>query len=301
MLPNHVDGFIDLKVLADIHQALCMSVLEEDLELATWVKDHFLYEPTTGEGREIRTSEGFSKLDRAYRRVRLLTNKAQDKWPFYDRAWKKMSNATVMNNARGEAAPGVSLPGMTNGALDSPIRNEQSAHKGESMSAVDMSDTLQNSVSLQPATEDVEWNTDNPKVRGPNGRYMPKCKTSPSSANSSRTTGSKRPKDTVSDTDEEDETDITPASANFHDEVIADEPPTPASAVHSKLHGSPRAYTLAAESDPVTSNLDRRPPNLFRKYKRKSEPVSQEGPKRKRGRPRLSEQQRPVADGEEEE
>jgi hypothetical protein len=46
------------------------------------------------------------------------------------------------------------------------------------------------------------------------------------------------------------------------------------------------AYTLAAESDPVPSSLDKLPPNSFRKLKRKSEPTAQEGPRRKRGRPR---------------
>jgi hypothetical protein len=56
------------------------------------------------------------------------------------------------------------------------------------------------------------------------------------------------------------------------------------------------AYLLAAEADPVPSNLDKLPPNSRKILKRKSEPVSQEG-ERKRGRyggivgrPRKSEQ-----------
>jgi hypothetical protein len=133
MLPAYVDGFIDLKTLADIHQFLNQSELEEDLVLAAWVKDYYLYEPIKSDGREIRTTEGFSKLDRAYRRVRSLTNKAQDKWPFFDRNWKSMSSTTVRNNARGEAAPGVSLPGMSNAAHDSPISSAQDARRGESI------------------------------------------------------------------------------------------------------------------------------------------------------------------------
>jgi hypothetical protein len=133
VLPNHVDGIIDLKTLADIHRFLNQSSLEEDLALAAWVKEHYLYEPIASEGREIRTTEGFSKLDRAYRRVRSLTNKAQDKWPFFDRHWKSMSSATVRNNARGEAAPGVSLPGMSSAAHDSSMSNAQQARRGKSI------------------------------------------------------------------------------------------------------------------------------------------------------------------------
>jgi hypothetical protein len=131
-LPAHVDGFIDLKTLADIHRFLNQSELEEDLALAAWVKEHYLYDPIKSDGREIRTTEGFSKLDRAYRRVRSLTNKAQDKWPFFDRNWKSMSSTTVRNNARGEAAPGVSLPGMSNSAHDSPMSSARDARRGES-------------------------------------------------------------------------------------------------------------------------------------------------------------------------
>jgi hypothetical protein len=132
MLPTNVDGFIDLKTLADIHRFLSQSASDDDLALAAWVKDNYLYEPINVDGREIRTTEGFSKLDRAYRRVRSLTNKAQDKWPFFDRAWKSMSSTTVKNNARGEAAPGVSLLGMNNATHDSPMINGQDARGGKS-------------------------------------------------------------------------------------------------------------------------------------------------------------------------
>jgi hypothetical protein len=132
LLPSHVDGIVDLKTLGDIHRYLSESENGEDLTLASWVKSHYLYEPIDAEGREIRTTEGFSKLDRAYRRVRSLTNKAQDKWPFFDRAWKKMSANTVRKNGRGEVAPGVSLPGMTNAARDSMVSSDTDAHNGES-------------------------------------------------------------------------------------------------------------------------------------------------------------------------
>jgi hypothetical protein len=161
MLPTHVDGFIDLKTLADIHRFLGQSASEDDLVLAAWVKDNYLYEPINVDGREIRTTEGFSKLDRAYRRVRSLTNKAQDKWPFFDRAWKTMSSNTVKNNARGEASPGVSLLGMNNATPDASISNAQDARCSESLrvkiqvesnllSCTDTSSTASSFVSFGP-------------------------------------------------------------------------------------------------------------------------------------------------------
>lgn len=58
-------------------------------------------------------------------------NKAQDKWPFFDSSWKKMSTTTVRNNARGVDASGVSLPSMTSATRDSAMSNEQDAPKGE--------------------------------------------------------------------------------------------------------------------------------------------------------------------------
>jgi hypothetical protein len=111
LLPEEVFGHVDLETLANIHRYLCESELHEDIELATWMRENYLNDlsndlPTV----EIRTAQGFSKLDRAYRRVRSLTNKAQDKWPFFDRNFKQMSSATVRNNARGEAAPGIMYP-----------------------------------------------------------------------------------------------------------------------------------------------------------------------------------------------
>lgn len=123
VLPKHVDGFIDLKTLTNIHRYLSQSEMDDDLTLAAWVKQNYLYEPILEEGRFIRTTEGFSKLDRAYQRVRSLTNKAQDKWPFFDRAWKEMSTTTVKNNARGEAAPGIAILDMDSEPFDSAIVN----------------------------------------------------------------------------------------------------------------------------------------------------------------------------------
>lgn len=133
ILPTHVDGYIDLPTLKDIHRYLTESSSAEDQALAAWIKTHYLYEPTTEPGREIRTTEGFSKLDQAYRRVRSLTNKAKDKWPFFDRNWKTMSNTRVRNNARGESAPGISLLGMDSMVYDLPATNGHDASQGESL------------------------------------------------------------------------------------------------------------------------------------------------------------------------
>lgn len=124
LLPEAVYAFIDLENLTNIHRYLRESELEEDQVLAAWILETYLYEPTDESYRTIRTTEGFSKLDRAYRRVRSLTNKAQDKWPFFDKNWKVMSSATVRNNARGEAAPGVLYPD-TEGRAARLIENHQ--------------------------------------------------------------------------------------------------------------------------------------------------------------------------------
>lgn len=111
MLPEEVIGHIDLRTLTDIHRYLCESELQEDIELAAWMWENYLDGLQNGSSTaEIRTAQAFGKLDRAYRRVRSLTNKAQDKWPFFDRNFKEMSSATVRNNARGEAAPGIMYP-----------------------------------------------------------------------------------------------------------------------------------------------------------------------------------------------
>lgn len=68
-----MEGIIDIKTLANIYYYLSQSSLADDLALAAWVKEHYLYEPINIEGRDIRTAEGFYNLERAYRRVRSLT------------------------------------------------------------------------------------------------------------------------------------------------------------------------------------------------------------------------------------
>lgn len=130
-LPDGVVGLVDLKTLVDIHRYLRESAAEEDAALAAWVEENYLnatIEPNQS-GRSIRTPEGFSQLDRAYRRVRSLTGKAQDKWPFFDRNWKTMSTITVRNNARGEAAPGQMYQGNATHIPPSAGRLDASSSK----------------------------------------------------------------------------------------------------------------------------------------------------------------------------
>jgi hypothetical protein len=110
LLPEEVFGHVDVATLGDITRYLHESESQDDTELATWIQRNYLDGLKKDQSTAtIRTSEGFAQLDRAYRRVRSLTNKAQDKWPFFDKNFKQMSTATVRNNARGEAAPGVSF------------------------------------------------------------------------------------------------------------------------------------------------------------------------------------------------
>ncbi|KAH6642503.1 hypothetical protein C7974DRAFT_385550 [Boeremia exigua] len=93
--PAQTGGFIDVECLTDIHKYLSQSEKSDDTTLAAWIKQQYLQEPLIETGRLIRDSEGFANLDKAYRRVRHLTGKAVDKWPFFDQNWKKMSSAAV--------------------------------------------------------------------------------------------------------------------------------------------------------------------------------------------------------------
>jgi len=94
-----------------IHEVLCNSETQDDVELATWIQERYLNAPrNASETEPMRTAQEFGRLDRAYRRVRSLSGKTQDKWPILDMHFKEMSSAMVRNNARSEAAPGVMFP-----------------------------------------------------------------------------------------------------------------------------------------------------------------------------------------------
>lgn len=101
-LPEYLNGYIDLITLVSIYKCLCESEKSDDITLAVWIKQNYLQEPLIENLRLIRDSEGFAKLDKAYRRVRQLTGKAQDKWPFFDQNWKKMSSNVVKNAILGD-------------------------------------------------------------------------------------------------------------------------------------------------------------------------------------------------------
>lgn len=170
MLPDTLIGYIDVATLQDIHLYLNQSALENDIALDAWLKEQFLYEPVTSPGREIRTTLGFFQLDRAYRRVRSLTNKAQDKWPFFSRAWKELSVRQVRNNARGESAPGVPLTGT-----GSPTGNEQCGQTSACLSDTIAAEVLSQPGGLQAAVQkSIEDDQEGGKVRGRNGRFTPK-------------------------------------------------------------------------------------------------------------------------------
>jgi hypothetical protein len=111
LLPEEFFGYVELATLEAIHTVLCNSGSQDDIELGKWTRETYLDKPKNTSGAEpICTAQAFGKLDRAYRRVRSLTGKAQDKWPILDMDFKPMSSATVRNNARGESAPGVMFP-----------------------------------------------------------------------------------------------------------------------------------------------------------------------------------------------
>ncbi|KAJ5035264.1 hypothetical protein J3E74DRAFT_455841 [Bipolaris maydis] len=329
LLPEEVFGYIDVVTLADIH-------------------------------RYLRETQGFAQLDRAYRRVRSLTNKAQDKWPFFDRNFKEMSSATVRNNARGEAAPGlgastVSNMAQSNCSFFSP-RTSGAVCFGKAKPppalydkrrlvqrnrtqffprpicqqtpAQQQADTITDASSRemiqpelpQPAATSIRRTrdaADDVKLETPS--------TSPSSHSKLNDNDSKadpirdaggwqdddlsslkkikkpkgkggRPSLKSSDQNEDVSVEVQTPSTPPPDQKIEEQNKSNAAATiavldttsplaakdgtenqATSLAASTPAYILAAEADPVPSNLDRLPPNSRRAIKRKSEPVVQEG------------------------
>lgn len=128
--PEHVNGFVDMNTLVDIQRYLGQSEKSDDSDLATWIKDQYLQEPLLEIGRPIRDTEGFVKLDAAYRRVRQLTGKAQDEWPFFDKNWKKMTSTAVKSIVLGDAAMGTNCSVTTSGFRDSPMSNGSISQNG---------------------------------------------------------------------------------------------------------------------------------------------------------------------------
>ncbi|KAG9200633.1 hypothetical protein G6514_006811 [Epicoccum nigrum] len=170
-LPEQFDGFVDTEILADINKYLSQSENSDDIALATWVKQNYLYEPVIEAGRPIRDSEGFSNLDKAYRRVRYLTGKAQDKWPFFDKAWKKMSSSVVKNAILGDAAMSQlqtvsnsqgSDTLMTNSFGDQQGRTSGNRNATVSSNTGNTVDQLAQKGKTPPPTEHSTWDTRHP-------------------------------------------------------------------------------------------------------------------------------------------
>jgi hypothetical protein len=240
-LPDHVDGFIDLKTLKDIHHYLNESTLEDDLTLAAWIKKHYLYEPIKSEGRIINTTEGFLKLHTAYTRVQSLTNKAQDKWPFFDRNWKSMTAKTVRKNGQGEAALGVS-------AHDSTI--PPSKQKEDPTAAATLATPPSEDL---PLPKEIAQDTGGGRTRGQNGKFMLK-----------QGSGKANPVPKAKTTKKALPSPLTPKSPQpacpSCDELLSP-------AAEMAWFGPP--LLLAAHAPAVWSNLDRLPPGCVRKNKRK--------------------------------
>jgi hypothetical protein len=132
-LPKHVDGFIDLDILVKIHECLSESKSEDDRALGVWVKSNYLQEPMglpEEKARLIRNPEGFANLDKAYRRARTLSGKAQDRWPFLNKDGKKLSSTLIKNAILGDAAMGVVRTESSGRVPDSPMSNILDGHSG---------------------------------------------------------------------------------------------------------------------------------------------------------------------------
>lgn len=100
-----IEGFVDLQTLGKIYDALRHSNSRSDVDLGAWIKETYLYEPLPEHNwasRQIWDKEGFEKIYAAYKRARVLTDKAVAKFPFFRRGNIKMSPAIVLKAAIGE-------------------------------------------------------------------------------------------------------------------------------------------------------------------------------------------------------
>ncbi|OAG10908.1 uncharacterized protein CC84DRAFT_1173228 [Paraphaeosphaeria sporulosa] len=130
-----VAGMVDLPTLAKMYAVLSTSHDDDDKNLAAWIKENYLPQDFDGVieqgGTAIKGAEGFSKLYNAYKRVRILTNRTQDKWPFFDRRWKRMTSAQVTKMATSDdPAP------PSNASAEVPMKSppvRESTEEGPSM------------------------------------------------------------------------------------------------------------------------------------------------------------------------
>ncbi|KAF1979269.1 hypothetical protein BU23DRAFT_151423 [Bimuria novae-zelandiae CBS 107.79] len=102
MLP--VEGMADLQTLCKMHASLTQSHQDYDKNLAAFIAEKYLpkdFGDHTEGGIPLQGAESFTKLYNAYKRVRNLTGRVQDKWPFFDRKWKSMPKNDVMHLMEG--------------------------------------------------------------------------------------------------------------------------------------------------------------------------------------------------------
>ncbi|KAF2640933.1 hypothetical protein P280DRAFT_518272 [Massarina eburnea CBS 473.64] len=114
-----VGGFVELEIVDTMWKAMQESKDPEDIELAAWMKTNYLNGYQGGVClKAIGTMVGFQRLDRAYKRVRMLTGRTQEQWPFVDRRFKKLAAAAFRKNyvpeveedSAGSSAPSSTQP-----------------------------------------------------------------------------------------------------------------------------------------------------------------------------------------------
>lgn len=98
--------------------------------MAIWVSSNYLRMHLDEKFCPIRNAEGFLNLDKAYRRARQLTGKAQDKWPFLNKFGRNLSSTVIKRAILGEVTVGTPQP-ETNGAVrDTPMTNGSDSRPG---------------------------------------------------------------------------------------------------------------------------------------------------------------------------
>ncbi|KAF9728593.1 hypothetical protein PMIN01_13421 [Paraphaeosphaeria minitans] len=131
-VPSMDEGMADLPTLAKIFEVLSTSQNvknNDDKDLASWIQANYLTRDFDGVIRDgsiaIKNTEDFAKLYNAYKRVRNLTNRTQDKWPFFNR-WKSMTSAQVTKMATSDS---IVSPSVTPAAF--PLKSSSVHESGD--------------------------------------------------------------------------------------------------------------------------------------------------------------------------
>ncbi|KAL5384653.1 hypothetical protein PMIN02_009132 [Paraphaeosphaeria minitans] len=134
-VPSMDEGMADLPTLAKIFEVLSTSQNNDDKDLASWIQANYLTRDFDGVIRDgsiaIKNTEDFAKLYNAYKRVRNLTNRTQDKWPFFNR-WKSMTSAQVTKMATSDS---IVSPSVTPAAF--PLKSSSVHESGDDVLAVE--------------------------------------------------------------------------------------------------------------------------------------------------------------------